>query len=438
MSTGARTGIQVWGVPGGPNPFNRAQMEAAHGIIESLMAMDVQGLLSARPAAAAANRGMYYTDENGNTTRSDGTTWRPISGTILRKYVNATATGTVTLDLSLFDVFDLTATGNVTIAISNPPASTAGKSFTIAFTQDATGGRTLTLPASMQPDGGTAPTLSTAANARALLNVFTDDGGASYQYGLRWASAPSAPASVTLNYTGAAQTVTVPAGRTSLSVDLRGGQGGSGAGNGGLGGRVVGTIAVTAGAVLQVNVAGAGTSGANSGSTVAGGFGGGGAGVCSGAGATDVRTSPYGLADRIFVAAGGGGSAPAAGIGNGGGGGAGYFGGGGGGWNAGSGTTGTAGTSGQGGAGGSATGTSGALGSGDAGGAGGGLVGGSGANSGGAGGTQSAGGAAGVSGNGSGKMAAGAGSNFASGSATGVVHTQGVASGNGVAILAFS
>ena len=41
-----------------------------------------------------------------------------------RVYTNATATGTITLDLSLYDIFDLTLAGNVTLVFSNAPTLT--------------------------------------------------------------------------------------------------------------------------------------------------------------------------------------------------------------------------------------------------------------------------------------------------------------------------
>ncbi|HEX2901715.1 MAG TPA: glycine-rich protein, partial [Bacteroidia bacterium] len=123
----------------------------------------------------------------------------------------------------------------------------------------------------------------------------------------------------TFSYTGAAQTFTVPSGVTSLTVDLRGAKGGDGfpvMSAGGLGGRVTGTITVTPGQVLQINVGGVG---ANATATVggAGGFNGGGqGGIYSGSyggggggGGSDIRSTPYALGNRLAVAGGGGGGA---------------------------------------------------------------------------------------------------------------------------------
>lgn len=125
---------------------------------------------------------------------------------------------------------------------------------------------------------------------------------------------------VTFNYTGAAQTWTVPPCVTSISVDVRGAEGGGP--TGGNGARVTHpSLAVTPGQVLQINVGGAG-------GQPAGGWNGGGIGFVGsvtsrgGGGASDIRTGAYALADRIIVAGGGGGSgggSPTVGAGGGGG-----------------------------------------------------------------------------------------------------------------------
>ena len=115
--------------------------------------------------------------------------------------------------------------------------------------------------------------------------------------------------SQTFNYTGAAQTFTVPAGVTSVNVDAHGAEGGTSYLNwpGGKGGRVQATIAVTPSELLTVTVGGMG------GSFFAvppgfPGFNGGGAGGMSlsggGGGASDVRRG----GTQLVVAGGGGGS----------------------------------------------------------------------------------------------------------------------------------
>jgi len=109
--------------------------------------------------------------------------------------------------------------------------------------------------------------------------------------------------SMTFNYTGSSQTFTVPACISSVQIQAWGAQGGTG---GGQGGYATGTLAVSGGQVLQVNVGGQGTSsgpgGWNGGGTSQGTTYGGSGGGCS-----DVRTGAYTLNDRVIVAGGGGG-----------------------------------------------------------------------------------------------------------------------------------
>ena len=115
----------------------------------------------------------------------------------------------------------------------------------------------------------------------------------------------------TFNYTGAAQTWTVPSGVTSIVVDAAGGSGGNGStGNGGLGGRIQTSVNVTPSEVLSIYVAGAG--GTNNDSA---GFNGGGSNdslnynsyIGGGGGASDIRQGGTTLLNRIVVAGGGGG-----------------------------------------------------------------------------------------------------------------------------------
>ena len=192
---------------------------------------------------------------------------------------------------------------------------------------------------------------------------------------------------VTFNYTGAVQTYTVPCGVTTLSVTVYGAEGMGNTNNvlsGGLGGEVVGTITVVPCQVLQVYVGGGGLN-----NNTTGGWNGGGAGGIAGCasasgggggGASDIRVTPYALANRLVVGGGGGGTSGdrrvGCGPGAGSGGGGGYYGGGGGGGYSGHpGTGGTQVAGGTGGLGGNAcpppaaAGTNGALGVGGNGGA---------------------------------------------------------------------
>lgn len=128
----------------------------------------------------------------------------------------------------------------------------------------------------------------------------------------------------TFNYSGSAQTFTVPAGVTSVTVTAAGAQGGQAydvvAGTSGIGGKgalVVSAVPVTPGETLVLMVGGEG--GSNPQASVAG-FNGGAAGGHldrngnprsggGGGGASDVRVGGSELADRVVVAGGGGGGA---------------------------------------------------------------------------------------------------------------------------------
>lgn len=110
---------------------------------------------------------------------------------------------------------------------------------------------------------------------------------------------------VTFNYTGAAQSWTVPAGVTSVEVLAYGAQGGGNAwAAGGLGGSAAATIPVTPGETLYLYVGGSGILGGfNGGGSCSGGT------ICGGGGASDVRRGGAELSNRVVVAGGGGGSA---------------------------------------------------------------------------------------------------------------------------------
>jgi hypothetical protein len=82
-------------------------------------------------------------------------------------YVALTPGATVNLDMSTGINFTLAMGGNYTLA--NPTNLKEGQSGNILITQDATGARTLAYGTAYKPVGGSAPVLSTAANARDCL-----------------------------------------------------------------------------------------------------------------------------------------------------------------------------------------------------------------------------------------------------------------------------
>jgi hypothetical protein len=127
------------------------------------------------------------------------------------------------------------------------------------------------------------------------------------------AAATSARAQATTQtfaYTGTDQAFVVPQGVTSVQVVAVGGRGGTATpgGAGGAGAQVSGTLSVTPGETLYVEVGGNGGEGPLFNT---GGFNGGGSGAGGGGGASDLRTLPGALGlvvdTRRLIAAGGGG-----------------------------------------------------------------------------------------------------------------------------------
>jgi hypothetical protein len=81
---------------------------------------------------------------------------------------------TITPNFALANNFSVTLGGSRTLA--NPTNQTAGQSGVIVVTQDGTGGRTLAFGSNWKFPGGTAPTLTTAANAVDVLVYYVENG----------------------------------------------------------------------------------------------------------------------------------------------------------------------------------------------------------------------------------------------------------------------
>jgi hypothetical protein len=79
---------------------------------------------------------------------------------------------TITPDFALANNFSVTLGGNRTLA--NPSNLVAGQSGVIKITQDGTGSRTLAYGSNWDFAGGTAPTLTTTANAVDILAYYVD------------------------------------------------------------------------------------------------------------------------------------------------------------------------------------------------------------------------------------------------------------------------
>lgn len=112
----------------------------------------------------------------------DGSAWQ--DNTVFKDYSYAVATNAVsstaaTLDVTQGNVHELTLTDNCTLTFSGA-GSDAAHEFALVLYQDATGSRSVTWPASVKWAGGSAPTLTSSANAIDWLAFLSIDGGATW------------------------------------------------------------------------------------------------------------------------------------------------------------------------------------------------------------------------------------------------------------------
>ena len=98
--------------------------------------------------------------DNGGTSGGNG---RVTTKGTIGEVITVTYASTITLDFKTGNNFTTTLTGNTTFA--NPTTLVAGQSGVIFIIQDGTGGRTAAFGTYWDFSDGTAPTLSTGANA---------------------------------------------------------------------------------------------------------------------------------------------------------------------------------------------------------------------------------------------------------------------------------
>jgi hypothetical protein len=116
-----------------------------------------------------------------NLVMANNAITRPVlAGYTEHEVTSASTTGSYTLDCGAANFWDLTLTGNITIAPTNIPPSTRMWAGTIVAKQDATGTRTITWPAGSKYPGGVAPPATTTANAIDIWSLMTYDGGTSW------------------------------------------------------------------------------------------------------------------------------------------------------------------------------------------------------------------------------------------------------------------
>jgi hypothetical protein len=115
---------------------------------------------TALPTAAYATAAQYRANTSSLTLQTDAV-WSAAAE------VTLTDAATITVDMSTFINAVVTLGGNRTLG--NPTNEKVGQSGVIRIVQDATGSRTLSYGTDWEFAGGTAPTLSTAANTQDLL-----------------------------------------------------------------------------------------------------------------------------------------------------------------------------------------------------------------------------------------------------------------------------
>lgn len=111
------------------------------------------------------------------TNMGDNTLTRPELKDYAETRTSANSSTSYTINMENGNVFEITLTGNCTFTFSNPPATGKGGSFTLILKQDGTGGRTVTWPAAVDWAGGSAPVVTSAANAVDILVFLTTDAG---------------------------------------------------------------------------------------------------------------------------------------------------------------------------------------------------------------------------------------------------------------------
>ena len=110
---------------------------------------------------------LYYDNTKELETKSGGVKLNGHSESVITALTSASS---VTIDFSLSNHFSCTMGHNITFA--NPTTESVGQSGTIVLTQDGTGSRTASWGSQFLWAGGTAPTLSTAANAVDRIDYF--------------------------------------------------------------------------------------------------------------------------------------------------------------------------------------------------------------------------------------------------------------------------
>lgn len=117
----------------------------------------------------------------GTQTLTNKTLVKPQHQASYQNYVTATDGAIVTFDLSTSNIQEVTLGGNRTLTVTNP---VVGQPFMVRLIQDGVGSRTATWWTDIKWTGGSAPTLTTTADAVDVFGFVCTyfDGLTSYEY----------------------------------------------------------------------------------------------------------------------------------------------------------------------------------------------------------------------------------------------------------------
>jgi hypothetical protein len=164
---------------GDPTDLTAAQAKTALAISSS----DVSGLGALATLNQVGSAQIAAGALDGKPINMQGALLR---GPELIDYAETSATpvisaGVLTLDLDTASVFEVVLTANVTsLVFANAPTTGRAGSATLILRQDATGGRTVTWPTLILWAGGTAPLVTSAANALDIYGFITRHGGTTW------------------------------------------------------------------------------------------------------------------------------------------------------------------------------------------------------------------------------------------------------------------
>lgn len=163
-------------------------VQAYDAELQAISALSANGLMARTGAGTAASRTITGTTNVITVTNGDGASGNPtltVGSLVARTDTNQSFTvaqrgaisaltdgATITPNFNSGNNFSVTLAGNRTLA--NPTNITAGQSGVIVITQDATGSRTLAYGSFYKFAGGTAPTLTTTANAVDVLAYYVE------------------------------------------------------------------------------------------------------------------------------------------------------------------------------------------------------------------------------------------------------------------------